>query len=216
MGIKKKVGKTRPKAKLKAAVKVASLPDALFSATQQRVMALLFGQPARSYYATELINLAAAGSGSVQREIERLVRSGLITVKAIGNQKHYQANADSPIFAELVAITEKTFGLVEPIKKSLQSLAPQIHAAFVYGSIAKRQDTASSDVDLMIVSDTLGYADFYKAVEEASARLGRPVNPTIYTRKEWAKRVKEDNPFLKRVLAQPKLWLIGGEDAIAV
>jgi len=102
------------------------------------------------------------------------------------------------------------------MRHALQALAPKIHAAFIYGSIAKRQDTASSDVDLMIISDTLEYADFYKAVEEFSVRLGRTVNPTIYTGKEFAKRVKEDNPFLKKVLAQPKLWLIGAEDAIAV
>jgi len=179
-------------------------------------LGMLFGQPGRSYYATELINLAAAGSGSVQRELERLTHSGLVTVKAIGKQKHYQANADSPIFSELLGITEKTFGLADPMRHALQALAPKIHAAFIYGSIAKRQDTASSDVDLMIISDTLEYADFYKAVEEFSVRLGRTVNPTIYTGKEFAKRVKEDNPFLKKVLAQPKLWLIGAEDAIAV
>jgi predicted nucleotidyltransferase len=137
-------------------------------------------------------------------------------VKAIGKQKHYQANPDSPIFTELRGITEKTSGLAEPVRNALLSLASQIHCAFIFGSIAKRQDTASSDIDLLIVSDTLGYADFYNAVEAVSTRLRRPVNPTIYTKKEFAKRMNENNPFLKKVLAQPKVWLIGGDDAIAV
>lgn len=220
MGITKKVSKTRtrPTARsvAKAASKAASLADALFSTTQQRVLGLLFGQPERSYYATELISLAGAGSGGVQRELEQLTRSGLVTVRAIGNQRHYQANPNSPIFAELCAIAEKTFGLAEPLRNALQALAPQILAAFIYGSVAKRQDTAGSDVDLMVISDTLGYGDFYNTIETVSARLGRSLNPTIYTGKEFAKRVKDDNPFVKRVLEQPKIWLIGGEDAFTV
>lgn len=216
MGIKKKVSKTKAKSAAKAAPKAASLADALFSGTQQRVLGLLFGQPERSYYATELINLAGIGSGGVQRELERLTRSGLVTVRAIGNQKHYQADPKSPIFAELCGIIEKTSGLAEPLRDALQPLAPQILAAFVYGSVAKRQDTAASDIDLMIISDTLGYGDFYNTIETVSAHLGRSLNPTIYTGKEFAKRVKDGNPFVKRVLEQPKVWLIGGEDAFAI
>lgn len=211
MGIKKKAGKI-----ISPAAKAASLADALFSGTQQRVLGLLFGQPGRNYYATELIKLAGAGSGGVQRELERLTQSGLVTVRAIGKQKHYQANPESPIFAELCGITEKTSGLAEPLREALQPLAPQILAAFIYGSIAKRQDTAASDIDLMIISDTLGYSDFYNTIEEIGTRLGRPLNPTIYTGKEFTKRVKDGNSFVKRVLAQPKVWLIGGQDALAV
>lgn len=216
MGIKKTTDKAVSKHGAKTVPKAASLADALFSGTQQRVLGLLFGQPGRSYYATELINLAGVGSGGVQRELERLTQSGLVTVRAIGKQKHYQANPESPIFAELCSVTEKTSGLAEPLREALQPLAPQIAAAFIYGSIAKRQDTATSDVDLMIISDTLGYGDFYTTIETVSARLGRPLNPTIYTGKEFAKRVKEGHSFVKRVMEQPKVWLIGGEDAIAI
>ena len=91
-----------------------SLADSLFTSTQQRVLGLLFGHPTRSYYATELIALAGAGSGAVQRELARLVGSGLITVRPIGNQKHYQADPDSPLFHELCAIAQKTMGFAEP------------------------------------------------------------------------------------------------------
>lgn len=199
---------------LPPSAKGASLADALFTGTQQRVLGLLFGQPERSYYATELIGLAGSGSGAVQRELARLVQSGLITVRPVGNQKHYQANPDSPLFTELRGIAQKTVGLAEPLRLALAPLAAQIRAAFVYGSVAKRQDTAASDIDLMLISDTLTYGDTFAALEAASGRLGRSLNPTILSSKEIAKRVKADNVFVKRVLSQPKIWLIGGEDAI--
>jgi predicted nucleotidyltransferase len=194
----------------------ASLADSLFTGTQQRVLGLLFGQPTRSYYANELIGMAGAGSGAVQRELARLTRSGLLTVRPVGNQKHYQANPDSPLFAELCGIAQKTVGLAVPLREALMPLARQIQAAFVYGSVAKRQDTAASDIDLMLISDTLTHGDTFAALEAATARLGRAVNPTILSRKALATRVKADNAFATRVLAQPKIWLIGGEDDLRV
>jgi predicted nucleotidyltransferase len=192
-----------------------SLADALFSTTRQRVLALLFGQPSRSFYATELIRLAQGGSGAVQRELSSLEQSGLVTVHRLGTQKHYQANPDSPLFAELRGIVQKTFGLAEPLREALAPLASKITAAFVYGSIARREDTARSDIDLMIISDKLTYADVYAALEPVGSRLGRVVNPTVYTRSQLAKRVKEGNAFLTRVLKQPKVWVIGTENALA-
>ena len=202
--------------KAKAPATHTSLADALFSGTQQRVLGLIFGQPRRSFYATELIGLTGGGSGAVQRELARLSQSGLVTIHPVGNQKHYQANPDSPIYAELCGIAQKTVGLAEPLREALAPLAKKIAAAFVYGSVAKRQDTAASDIDLMLISDTLGYADVFAVLEDVGARLGRPVNPTLMTRKELAKRVAGDSSFVTRVLAQPKLWLIGGDDDLAI
>ena len=200
----------------KPAVAKASLAGALFSGTQQRVLGLLFGQPDRSFYATELIALAGVGSGAVQRELARLALSGLVTVRPVGNQKHYQANPDSPIYAELCGIARKTVGLAEPLRKALAPLATQIHTAFVFGSVAKKSDTATSDIDLMIVSDTLEYGDTFLALQAAAELLGREVNPAIYTRKELAKRSTEGEGFVTRVLSQPKVWLIGGEDDLRI
>ncbi len=194
----------------------ASLADALFTGTQQRVLAWLFGQPERSFYATELIGLAAAGSGAVQRELARLAQSGLITARAVGNQKHYQANPAAPIYSELCGIVQKTVGLAEPLREALAPLAARIRVAFVYGSVAKREDTASSDIDLMLISDDLTYADLYEALERVSSRLGRTVNPTIYTPRELARRVKREDTFATRVLSQSKIWLIGAEDALGI
>lgn len=191
------------------------LADALFSTVQQRVLAYLFGQPERSFFATELIKLAGGGSGAVQRELARLAGSGLVTVSRVGTQKHYQANPKSPLFAELCSIAQKTVGLAEPLRDALAPLAKHITAAFVYGSVAKRSDTAASDIDLMVVSDSLTYADLYDAVGKATARLGREVNPTVYSQRELAKRTKEKNAFVTRVMTQPKIWLIGSEDGLA-
>ncbi len=192
----------------------ASLADALFSTTQQRVLALLFGQPDRSFYATELIRLVGAGSGAVQRELARLEHSGLVTVRKLGTQKHFQANPGSPIFSEICGIVQKTVGLAEPLRAALAPLAANIVAAFVFGSVAKKQDTAASDIDLMVISDTIGYAELYAVLEPVAARLGRAVNPTVYTRRQLAKRRQEDAAFIRRVLAQSKIWLIGSNDVL--
>ena len=194
----------------------SGLAGALFTGTQQRVLGLLFGQPDRSFYATEIIALASVGSGAVQRELARLTLSGLVTLRPVGNQKHYQANPDSPIFHELCGIARKTVGLAEPLRHALAPLATQIHAAFVYGSIAKKQDSARSDIDLMLVSDTLTFGDTYLALAKASKHLGREVNPTIFTLQDFAKRRQEEGSFVARVLTQPRVWLIGVEDDIAV
>jgi predicted nucleotidyltransferase len=200
----------------KTPTKQTSLADALFSGTQQRVLGLVFGQPERSFYATELIGLTGGGSGAIQRELARLAQSGLVTVHAVGNQKHYQANPKSPIFVELCGIAQKTVGLGEPLREALAPLARKITVAFIYGSVAKKKDTASSDIDLMLISDKLTYAEVFGTLEAVGAQLGRLVNPTVYTRKELAKRVADDNAFVKRVLAQPKIWLIGSDDDLAV
>ncbi len=188
------------------------LADALFSATQQKVLGYLFGQPDRSFYATELIGLVGAGSGGVQREIARLAACGLVTVVRVGNQKHYQANPESPIYTDLCAIVRKTFGLAEPLREALAPLADRIEAAFVFGSVAKREDTATSDIDLMMISDDLSYADVFTALETVSGHLGRRVNPTLYTRQDFTRRLAEGHAFVARVWAQPRLWLIGRED----
>ena len=207
MGTSKNLTKLAPR---------GSLADALFSGTQQRVLGLLFGQPERSFYATELINLAGVGSGAVQRELASLSQSGLVTVKAVGNQKHYQANPASPIYDELCGMVRKTVGLAEPLRAALAPLARQIKAAFVYGSIAKKEDTATSDIDLMLVSDTLTFGDTILALQAATELLGREVNPNILTQQDFTKRLAEDGSFVSRVMSQPKVWLIGGEHALTL
>ena len=186
-----------------------SLADALFTTTQQRVLALLFGQTDRSYYASELIERTGSGSGAVQRELKRLASSGLVTVKRIGNQKHYQANPDAPVFEELRSLVKKTVALAEPIRAALAPLANRIQLALLYGSVAKGTDTATSDIDVLIVADGVTLEDIYSTLASVEADLDRKVSPTLYTLEEFAERNLANNPFLARVLAGEHLVLIG-------
>jgi len=193
-----------------------SLAGALFTKTQQRVLGVLFGQPERSFYASELIRNAGTGSGAAQRELARLEESGLIVARRIGHQKHYQANAASPLYSELRNIVLKTVGLTEPLRDALQPLSSAIRAAFVYGSVAKATDQAASDIDLMVISDTLTYGEVFGALERFTRTVGRKVNPTVYTAAEFSKRARTQNVFVTRVIAQPKLWVIGSEHDLPV
>ena len=193
---------------------MTSAADALFPAVRQRVLAVLFGSPDRSFYANELIALARSGTGAVQRELASLLAAGLVTVRDQGNQKHYQANAASPVFTELRGLVLKTVGLADVLRAALAPLEDQVAAAFVYGSVARQQDTAASDVDVLIVSDALGYAEVFGALEGAAQTLGRTINPTLYTRAELARRRAQDNAFVTRVLDQPRIWLMGDEEVL--
>ena len=193
-----------------------SLADALFTKTQQRVLGVLFGRPERSVYASELIRDAGTGSGAAQRELARLEESGLIVARRIGHQKHYQANPASPLFSELRNIVLKTVGLADPLRDALKPLSSAIRAAFVYGSVAKATDQAASDIDLMIISDSLTYGEVFGALERVTRAVGRKVNPTVFTAAEFSKRARTENAFVTRVLEQPKLWVIGSEHNLLV
>jgi predicted nucleotidyltransferase len=202
--------------KKSGSIRRSSLADALLTKTQQRVLGVLFGDPERSFHARELIRAAGAGSGAVQRELAKLEASGLVAARRIGHQKHYQADPSSPLFTELRSIILKTVGLAEPLRAALKPLASAIRAAFVYGSVAKAEDRSGSDIDLMIVSDSLTYAEVFGALERAAKSLSRPINPTVYTQAEFSKRAREENAFVTRVLEQPKIWVIGSTDDLPV
>ena len=190
-----------------------SLADALFPSTRQRVLATLFGRPGRSFYAAEIIALARAGSGSVQRELADMTQVGLLTCTKVGHQKHYQANSASPVFNELCSLVLKTVGLADALRQALVPLASQISMAFVFGSIAKAQDSAHSDIDVLLVSNTLSYGDVFAALEPASQALSRTINPALYTDADFKARQLSDNAFITRVMQQPKIWLIGQEES---
>jgi predicted nucleotidyltransferase len=191
-----------------------TMADALFPKVRQRVLVVLFGNPGRSFYTNEVIALAQSGTGAVQRELAGLLDAGLLLMTKRGNQKHFQANTAAPVFAELRGLVLKTMGLADVLRASLAPLEAQISAAFVYGSVAKQQDTAQSDIDVLIVSSTLGYADVFGALENATTQLGRKVNPTLYTPDDIAKRIAQDSAFVARVLHQPRIWLIGSEEQL--
>jgi predicted nucleotidyltransferase len=190
----------------------SSLADALFTSTQQKVLGLLFGQPERSFFVTEIMGLVKAGSGAVQRELHRLERAGLLSVQMHGNQKHYQANRKSPLYDEICSIVQKTVGLEDPLRAAVESLPGTVHLALIYGSVAKRKDTSASDIDLLIVADELTLEDVYAALSPAEQLLDRKVNPTVYTSEEFNRRRTRGNSFLKRVLDGPVINLSGSID----
>ena len=192
-----------------------NLGDALFTKTQQKLLGLLFGQPDKSFYANELVARAEIGTGTVLRELEKFSRAGLLTVKKIGNQKHFQANPSSPIFEELKGIVRKTFGLSDLLRQALGQHKDKIKVAFIYGSIAKGSDTAASDIDLMLISDQLIYPDLLVSLSELENQVGRKINPTIYTSAEFKNKIASENSFLTRITEQPKIFLIGAESDIA-
>src|SRR5688572_6538466 len=144
MGMSRGTRKTRASA-------TTSVGDALFSKVQQRVLGVLFGNSGRSFYANEIIALAHSGTGAVQRELGKLETAGLVTVTRVGNQRHYQANSAAAVFKPLRELVLKTSGVADILRAALAPRATAIHAAFVYGSVSKGEDHATSDIDVMIV-----------------------------------------------------------------
>ena len=185
-----------------------SLADALLTTTQQRLLALLYGQPSRSFFASELIELTGSGSGAVQRELKRLSSSGLVTVTRIGKQKHYQANPECPVFEELRGLVVKTVAMVEPIRQALEPLGDRVALALIYGSVARGTDTAASDIDLLVVADEMTLEELYSALAPVETALDRRINPTLYTAAEYEARKAAGAGFLARVLAGEHMVLI--------
>ena len=188
-----------------------SIGDALFTKAQQKVLALLFGQPDRSFYLNELVRLADMGRGAISRELSKLTDAGLLVMTKQGNQNHYQANKASPIMLELVAIVRKTFGVAEVLKSTLVPILPKLKKAFVYGSIAQGSEHAGSDVDVMLVGEDLSYSEVMQLLEQAELDLQRTINPTLYTPDEFAKRLAEGQSFLTRVLAKETIDLLAND-----
>lgn len=192
-----------------------SLADALFTATQQRVLGLLFGQPERSFSLSELIRLAHAGTGAVQREVARLAHTGIITVTRIDGRKRVQANPATPIFEELRGLVEKTTGVAARLREALTPEGERLALALLYGSVARQTDVSSSDIDVLLVSDTLTQEEAFALFEDAEDRLGRKIHPTIYTREEFGRRRRNRNPFLEQVLSGKHVVLTGSVDDLA-
>ena len=191
-----------------------SLVDALFSQVKQRVLAIFFSQPFARYQLSQVIALASSGRGAVQRELEALLRAGILHLAAVDGRKLYEVNRQSPIFEELRGLILKTVGLLEPLNKALQPLSAKMDVAFVYGSVAKGEDSAKSDIDLMIIARDVTYAEIYGALQKVEKKLLRPVNPTIMSPGEWGQKLSEKNSFVGRISQQPKLFVIGSDDEL--
>ena len=188
-----------------------SLSDLLFGQTRARVLALLFGLPDKSFYVREIARQTGTSVGSVQRELETLSQLQLLTRELRGKQVFYQANRDHPVFADLSSLVAKTAGIFPLLHIALTPLAQKISAAFVYGSMARGDENAGSDVDLMVVGDVT-LDEVLTRLTAVEHQLGRSINPTVYSRKEFQAKLKERNHFLSSVMRGKTVFLIGDED----
>ena len=186
-----------------------SIAAALFSDSQSRVFRWLFGQPERGFHLSELRRLTGLGSASLQRELNRLAEAGLVRSERVGNLRRFQANPQSPVYAELVGLTRKTMGIEPMLREALQPLAADLQAAWIYGSVAKQTDTAQSDIDVMLVGRNLSLSKVLALLVPLEKELGRKINPTCFTPAEFKGRRAEPDSFLNRVLAQSVLPLTG-------
>ena len=215
MAAPKAAGAVRSKRKRTGGrIETWSIADAVFTLTQQRVYALLFGQPNRRFFVTEVIDLAGMGRGAVQRELAKLATARLATASRVGNRVYYQANRDSPIFEDLCSIIRKTVGIECVVKNALKPLADKLSLAAIYGSVANRTDTAESDIDLLLVSDDLTLESVYSALGPAEKLLGRQFHPLLYKSREYRSRRSNRDGFLAHVLEGPKIVIVGSTDDV--
>lgn len=186
-----------------------SISAALLSDSQSRLFRWVFGQPDRSYHLSELRRLTGLGSASLQRELNRLAEAGLVRSERIGNLRRFQANPQSPVYDELVALTRKTLGVEPMLREALRPLLPDLQGAWIYGSVAKQTDTAQSDIDVMLVGKNLLLGKVLKLLVPLEKELGRKINPTCFTPAEFERRRAEKDSFVNRVLSQSTLPLLG-------
>ena len=189
-----------------------SIKHALFSESQAQVLFWIFGQPGRSYHLSELRRLTGLGSASLQREINRLVDANLATSEMVGNQRQIIANRNSPVFHELCALTRKVVGIAPMLQEALSVIENKIVLGIVYGSVAKETDTATSDIDVMLVVHDLTLGEVLEALTPVESMLDRKINPTCYSISEFKKRLGDPYSFVNRVLDQPTIKLIGDVD----
>ncbi len=188
--------------------------DALVAQGPQKVLAVVFMDASRWWYRSELARRLGVPPSSLQKPLAALAESGLLRTRRDGNRLYYQANSDSPLFPELKALLTKTVGLLDVLKEALAMHAGDIAFAFVYGSIARGEESAVSDVDIMVVGD-VGLAAISPALQEAEIRLGREVNATVYSRSEFQRKLKARHHFLSAVMDKPKLFVVGTDDDLA-
>ena len=192
---------------------VSPLGSLLFGETRRAILALLYGHSDEQFYLRELVRRTETALGAAQRELSLLTSGGLVQRVRRGNQLYYQANASNPIFAELKSILTKTTGVRDVIQKALEPLLARIKVAFVYGSVAKGEETVSSDIDLMVIGD-VEFREVVSCLTDIENKLGREINPTVYPPEEYKNKLREKNHFLTSTLREKKIFVIGNEDEL--
>lgn len=187
-----------------------SLTSLLFTDYRRKVLALLLLHPEQQYHQREIARMTGTVSGTLSRELAKLVEAGLLLKVAIGNQMHYRANRQCLVFEELASILRKTSGLADILSEALLPLAAQIECAFVFGSMASGKASAASDIDLMLIGDA-NFAEVIRVLYPLQERLGREINPKTYRRAEWQALTEQQGAFIREILIKPKLFVMGSE-----
>jgi predicted nucleotidyltransferase len=176
-------------------------------------LALLYGRADQSFYTRQIAREIEASVGAVQRELENLSKVGLIARKSVGSQVFYQANRDAPIFREMQALVNKTVGIFSTLQAALHPLSKRIVLAFVYGSVAREEETTQSDVDLMVVGKAT-LDEVLSRLLPVEKTIGRPINPTVYSVAEFKSKIARRNHFLNAVVKGQKKFLVGDDDEL--
>lgn len=188
-----------------------NLLDTLFGVQRQRALGWLLLHPDDGVHVRELARLTGTSAGSLHRELARLAEAGLLTRSKRGNQVLYRANRACPVFAELAGLFRKTGGLADVLRAALLGLADRIRFALVFGSVARGTETSLSDVDVLVVGEA-DFAEVVMALHPCQDVLGREVNPVVYSEAEWRARVDRDDPFVRDILHNPVMLLLGVMD----
>jgi predicted nucleotidyltransferase len=189
----------------------SAIGDLLFGQTRGRILATLYNKPTADFFVRQLARHINGSVGTVQRELATLTAAGLIVREPRENQVFYRANQANPVFAEMHSLLAKTAGVLHILQSALMPLSSDIEFAFVYGSFARKEETAESDVDLMVVGETT-LDDLLAQLSPVERRLSRPVNPTIYAREELRTKLHSGNHFLRAIQSAQLTFLIGNEN----
>jgi len=188
----------------------SSLGQILFGDTRRAILALLYGNAGEQFYLREVVRRTETALGAAQRELKKLTDAGLVSREKRGNQVYYRANSANPIFTELKGILTKTAGIRDVLYQALEPVKNRIRVAFIYGSVARGTDTPSSDIDLMLIGD-VGFSEVTSYLNAVESKVGREINPTVYPPSEYVGKLKRRNHFLRSVLGQKKVFVVGDE-----
>ncbi len=185
----------------------------LGSKLRAKVLGWLFSHPDERYYVRQLTSLVEEDSTNVSRELSRLEKTGILVSTTEGKQKYYQANRESPLFDDLHGLIIKTAGVADVLRAALIKAQERIRLAFIFGSIAARNENRRSDIDVMVVG-TVSFEEVSSLLRPAEEKLRREVNPVVYPNAEFRKKVKEEHYFVKTVLEDQKVFLIGDQNTL--
>jgi predicted nucleotidyltransferase len=187
--------------------------DALFSPMRAALLAALLLEPAKWWFMTEIAKRLGRTPSSLQRELESLVASGILLRRQDGRRAYFKANQDSPIFNDLRKLMEKTGGIVPALASAVKTLGGRIELALVFGSVARGEERAGSDVDLLIVG-SVRQIDLLPTLRKLESRFSRECNATIYSRREFRDKLACGDHFLSTVLRGRTVLLKGDPDEL--